>query len=86
MGLLGIIMPLFNTPSIVILQETVEEEMYGRVFSIVNIIGSGIMPLSMVLFGPLSDMVPIEMILIISSVLFMIIPICFVKDKVIKNY
>lgn len=85
MGLLGVIMPFFNTPSIVILQETVEEEMYGRVFSIVNIIASGIMPLSMILFGPLSDRVSIEMILIISSALFMLIPLALIIDKTIKN-
>ena len=85
MGLMGILMPMFNTPSIVILQETVEEEMYGRVFSIVNIIASGIMPLSMVLFGPLADAIAIETILIISSVAFMIVPVALIRDKTIKN-
>lgn len=85
MGALGITMPLFNTPSIVILQETVEENMYGRVFSIVNMIASGIMPLSMVLFGPLADVISIEVILIISSILFMLIPLLMIKDKTIKS-
>lgn len=85
MGFMGVIMPFFNTPAIVILQETVEEKMYGRVFSIVNIIGSGIMPLSMVVFGPLSDSISIETILIASSVLFMIVPLVFIKDKIITN-
>ncbi|MFR2534814.1 MAG: MFS transporter [Clostridia bacterium] len=85
MGLLGIIMPFFNTPAIVILQETVEENMYGRVFSIVNIIGSGIMPLSMLLFGPLSDVITIESILIVSSIFFAFLPLVFIKDKTIKN-
>lgn len=85
MGLMGILMPMFNTPSIVILQETVEADMYGRIFSIVNMIGSGIMPISMILFGPLADKVSIEAILIVSSVLFMLIPMAMMKDKVIKN-
>lgn len=85
MGLMGVIMPLFNTPSIVILQEIVEEDMYGRVFSIVNIISSGIMPLSMILFGPLSDIIDIEFILIISSVVFIIMPFSLIKDKTIRN-
>lgn len=39
----------------------------------------------MVLFGPLSDMILIEIILIISSVLFMIIPLGLITDKIIKN-
>lgn len=85
MGLMGVLMPMFNTPAIVILQETVEKDMYGRVFSIVNIIGSGLMPLSMVLFGPLSDLVDIEIILIASSILFIIAPLAVIKDKTIKN-
>lgn len=85
MGLMGVTMPFFNTPAIVILQETIEEEMYGRVFSIVNIIASGIMPLSMILFGPLSDQISIETILIVSSALFMIIPFIMMKDKIMKN-
>lgn len=85
MGLMGVVMPLFNTPSIVILQETVKPDMYGRVFSIVNIIGSGIMPLSMILFGPLSDIISIEIILIIAGILFMAIPLGLIKDKTIKS-
>lgn len=85
MGLLGITMPLFNTPCIVILQETVEGNMYGRVFAIVNIIASGIMPLSMVLFGPLADVISIEIILIASNILFILIPLLIIKDKTIKS-
>lgn len=85
MALLGVIGPLFNTPSIVILQETVEADMYGRVFSLVNIIASGVMPLSMVLFGPLSDVVSIEAILMATSILFMIISVLFFFDKTIKS-
>lgn len=85
MGLMGVLMPMFNTPAIVILQEAVEKDMYGRVFSIVNIIASGIMPLSMILFGPLSDIIDIEIILIVSSILFMIAPLAVIKDKTIKN-
>lgn len=85
MVLMGIIMPLFNTPAIVILQEKIDKDMYGRVFSIVNIIASGIMPLSMVLFGPLSDAVSIEAIIIVSSILFMLIPLVLMMDKTIKN-
>lgn len=85
MGILGLITPIINTPAIVILQETVEAEMYGRIFSIVNMIASAIMPLSMVVFGPLSDIIDIEVILIVSSVLFMLIPLAFIKDKTIQT-
>jgi len=60
----GIFMPIFSTAETVLIQESVEESMLGRVFSIVQIIASSVMPLGMVIFGPLGDMVSIESILI----------------------
>lgn len=68
-GLTGIFMPIFSTAETVLIQETVEESMLGRVFSIVNIIVSATMPLGMLLFGPLSDMVRIEGIMIVTGIL-----------------
>lgn len=86
MGFMGITMPMFNTPSIVILQEAIEEKMYGRVFSIVQIIGSGIMPLSMVIYGPLADKIKIEILIIITGILFCLIPIFLIKNKNLQEY
>jgi DHA3 family macrolide efflux protein-like MFS transporter len=72
MGLIGITLPLFNTPSTVLLQEKVEADMLGRVFGILGMISSSMMPLGMLLFGPLSDIVRIEWLLIITGVLLFI--------------
>ncbi len=63
----GIFMPIASTVETVLIQETVEEEMLGRVFSIVQITITASMPLGMLLFGPLGDMVPIEWLLIASG-------------------
>jgi DHA3 family macrolide efflux protein-like MFS transporter len=60
----GIFMPIFSTAETVLIQESAEESMLGRVFSIIQIIASTIMPLGMVVFGPLGDVVSIESILI----------------------
>lgn len=65
----GIFMPIFNTAETVLLQEYVEENMLGRVFSFVQIIISAVMPLGMVVFGPLGDMFRIESIMIWTGVL-----------------
>ena len=86
MGILGIGMIFFNSPSVVILQETVEQSIQGRIFSIVQIIGSGIMPLSMLVYGPLSDRIKIEWIIIGASVLLMALGIAMVYDRNIKEY
>ena len=79
-------MPMFNTTAIVILQETVESDMHGRIFAIVSMIASGIMPLSMVVFGPLADFMKIETIIIITNVVFLIVPIVMMFDKKFRGY
>jgi len=64
MGLFGIAMPLFNTPWSVMLQEHVENDYLGRVFGVFGMLSSSLMPVSMLLFGPLADLLPIERILL----------------------
>lgn len=64
MFIAGIFMPFFGTAETVLMQESVEEHMLGRVYSIVQIIVSAVMPLGMLLFGPLGDLISIEKILI----------------------
>jgi DHA3 family macrolide efflux protein-like MFS transporter len=64
MGVFGISMPLYNTPSAVIIQEHVEPDFLGRVFSVLTMLFTSIMPLAMLLFGPVADTIPIEWLLL----------------------
>lgn len=64
MGLAGIAMPLYNTPFTVLLQEKVETDYLGRVFGVLVMISSTMMPLGMLLFGPLADIIKIEWLFI----------------------
>ena len=64
MGLIGISMPLFNTPATVLLQEKVEPAYLGRVFGVMGMISSVMMPMGMLIFGPIADMVRIEWLLV----------------------
>ncbi len=64
MGVFGISMPLYNTPSAVIIQEHVEPDFLGRVFSVLTMLFTSIMPLAMLLFGPIADTIPIEWLLL----------------------
>ena len=64
MGVFGISMPLYNTPSAVVIQEHVEPDFLGRVFSVLTMLFTSIMPLAMLLFGPVADAVPIEWLLL----------------------
>ncbi len=60
MGIAGFAMPVFATVSNVFIQQTASPEVLGRAFSIVQILASGGMPLAILLFGPLADIVPVE--------------------------
>jgi DHA3 family macrolide efflux protein-like MFS transporter len=64
MAVCGLAMPLFNTPAAVILQEKVEPEFIGRVFGVMGMISSVMMPAGMLVFGPLADSLRIEWMLV----------------------
>lgn len=64
MVITGISIPLFNTPATVMLQEKVEPDFMGRVFGVLTMISSSMMPLGMLAFGPAADIIPIEWLLI----------------------
>lgn len=63
-GVFGLATPVFNTPATVLLQEKVEENYLGRVFGVMTMISTSMMPLGMILFGPLADFIPIEWLLL----------------------
>jgi len=69
MGLVGIAVRLFSTPSTVRLQEKVEEDFLGRVFGIQVMISTSMMPLGMLVFGPMADVIRIESMLIVTGLL-----------------
>ena len=64
MGVFGIAIPLFNTPSTVLLQQKVDPNYLGRIFGVFAMITSSMMPLGMLVFGPIADIIEIEWILI----------------------
>lgn len=83
--LIGISAPCYNTPITVSIQENVQPEMYGRVFSLMQITTSCLLPLGMVLFGPLADRVSIQLILILSGAAVLVITICAWKLRLFEN-
>lgn len=82
---MGIIMPFINTGSITVLQTKVKPELIGRVFGLVSIIGSAGMPLSMVIFGPLADVMSVEIQLIISGIIMILISLVSMRFKEMKQ-
>lgn len=83
MGFIGISMPFFNTPATVLLQEKVEPDFLGRVFGVLNMISSAVMPLGMLVFGPLADVIRIEWMLIGTGIAMFIVGILLFRNKVL---
>lgn len=81
MFLIGSVLPAFNTPSTVLLQEKVGPEFQGRVFGILGMISSSMMPLGMLVFGPISDAVKIEWLLIVTGILLFIQSFFLIASK-----
>ncbi|MDD4803154.1 MAG: MFS transporter [Syntrophomonas sp.] len=71
MGLAGIFIPLFNTPFTVLLQERVDTDYLGRIFGVLVMISSTMMPIGMLLFGPMADIIQIEWLLIGTGLLIL---------------
>jgi len=71
MGLVGLSMPVFNTPFTVLLQQKVEPEYMGRVFGVLSMISSSIMPLAMFFYGPAADIIKIEYLLVATGLLML---------------
>jgi DHA3 family macrolide efflux protein-like MFS transporter len=69
MFLFGLGVPLFSTPFMTLIQETVEPEKHGRVFSYVGIVMALATPIGMAVFGPLADVIRVESLLIVGGLI-----------------
>lgn len=75
----GIFLPFFTAAENVFLQETVPNEILGRVLGVISILSSLAMPLGMLIFGPISDFINIKYLFIITGVLLLLLAIPFIK-------
>ena len=83
MLLIGLTLPLFNTPATIILQERVDPAYMGRVFSVMTMLNTGMMPLSMLVFGFLADMVRIEYLLLGTGAVMLITALSIFRSRLL---
>ncbi|WP_019535066.1 MFS transporter [Paenibacillus ginsengihumi] len=83
MGMIGIAMPVFHTPSNVLLQQKVDGNYIGRVYGVYGMLASSMMPLGMLVFGPIADIVPIEWLLLGTGALLFIQGFAMLGSKVL---
>ncbi|MDR1867490.1 MAG: MFS transporter [Treponema sp.] len=86
MGALGAIMALYNAPSMALLQSTVEEAFMGRVFGVFTMISTIMMPLGMAVFGPLGDIINIDILLIGTGIFIFLLSFMFIISKTMRDY
>lgn len=81
MGLFGLAMPFMNSPMTVLYQEKVDPNYLGRVFGIVGMINTSMMPVGMLIFGPMADSVSIELLLVITGGILFLVTLFFAINK-----
>lgn len=88
MGAAGFLMPIFTTTVTVFIQKETDPEVLGRVFSILQIIASSGLPVAILVFGPLAEIVSVELLLKITG-FFMVCTGCLyilaVKKQSLKT-
>jgi DHA3 family macrolide efflux protein-like MFS transporter len=85
MGAAGLVMPLYNTPAMVLLQSNVDAAFMGRVLSVFGMVGSAAMPLAMLIFGPLADVVSIDILLIATGAVIMLLTVPFLTSRELRK-
>lgn len=85
MGVAGFVVPLFNTPATVLLQERVEGTYLGRIFGVNTMISSTLMPLSMLFYGPLADVIPVERLLIVTGIALILQSVLMFANRPLKK-
>jgi DHA3 family macrolide efflux protein-like MFS transporter len=77
LGLAGLFWPVVSTAQTVFVQETVPQDKQGRVFSVIQLIITGTVPIAILFFGPLADVVRLQTIYLISSVFLVIVGVIY---------
>lgn len=75
----GIFMPIIQGTTNILIQENVPDLWMGRIFSLLQIVSTGIYPIAMLFFGPLADYVAIKWIMVATGLLLVIVAFIFYK-------
>lgn len=85
MLLYGVALTIVQTSITTMLQENADTSMQGRVFGLLGTMYSGFLPIGMALFGPLSDIVPLQWIMIVSGTALITIALITNFDRQIRT-
>jgi DHA3 family macrolide efflux protein-like MFS transporter len=81
MLILGIGLPITNGPIVATLQAVVPPEKQGRVFALVSSLSAGIMPIGLLLAGPLADLIGVRTWILVAGFLVMLATIWAARQQ-----
>lgn len=81
----GLAIPFLSAPTTVLLQEMVNVDIQGRVFSILQLIATIALPLGMVVFGPTADFIPIQTLLVVSGLIMAVCSLTIIRNKALAE-
>jgi DHA3 family macrolide efflux protein-like MFS transporter len=85
MWFIGLMFPMFNVAMMSLVQEKVEGAFMGRVFSVLGMLTSALVPVSMVIFGPLSDVVSLNALFVLNGVVMIGLGLPFFMSKTMRE-
>ncbi|MDR0432463.1 MAG: MFS transporter [Bifidobacteriaceae bacterium] len=85
MAFVGVSMPIFNAPSMAVMQSRIDPDFMGRVFSVLTMTGALAMPAGMVVFGPMADAVDIRWLLIGTGIAILSLALVFRFNKAVRE-
>jgi DHA3 family macrolide efflux protein-like MFS transporter len=81
---IGTAMPIFNTPATTLLQERVDPVFLGRVFSLMTMLSSLAMPMGLIVFGPLADVIGLGLLFILTGAAQLLVTLLVIVNKTIR--
>ena len=74
-----------QTATTTLIQETTDAAMQGRVFGLMGAMYSGFLPLGMVAFGPLADLMPLQWLMIGTGLPLMLLGLCMKEQSAARE-
>ncbi|QED46514.1 MFS transporter [Cytobacillus dafuensis] len=81
----GVMIIIVNTPLQVFMQKQIDDDFKGRVFSILETMAMALMPLGMVLYGVLYDVIPAQWVLFLSSAVLIGVVLILARPSVVRK-
>ncbi|MDR1133865.1 MAG: MFS transporter [Synergistaceae bacterium] len=85
MWFIGLMFPMFNVALMSLVQEKVDCAFMGRVFSVFGMLSSALVPVSMLIFGPLSDTVSLNALFALSGAVIIGLGLPFFVSKTMRD-